>query len=149
LPGRGGSVNNGIELDKPSHAHKVDRMHRTFLILGSLSALLSVAAGAFGAHALKQRLEPTMLATFETAARYEMYHALALIAVGLLLVKHPSGAATTAGWAFVSGTVLFSGSLYVMVFTGLRWLGAITPIGGTAFLVGWAALAAAAWRATP
>jgi len=121
-------------------------MHRTFLILGSLSALVSVGAGAFGAHALKERLGPQMLATFETAARYEMYHALALIAVGLLLLKYPSTAGHVAGWAFVSGTILFSGSLYVMVFTGFRWLGAFTPIGGTAFLVGWVALMLAAWR---
>lgn len=124
-------------------------MHRTFLILGSLSALISVGAGAFGAHLLKERLEPRMLAVFETAARYEMYHALALVAVGLLLIKYPSTAGAVAGWAFVSGTLLFSGSLYLMVFTGVRWLGAITPFGGTAFMVGWAALMLAAWRASP
>lgn len=119
-------------------------MERTFIVLGSLSGLISVAAGAFGAHVLAKRLDPKMLATFETAARYEMYHALALIAVGLLLLKAPSTAGHVAGWAFVVGSAIFCGSLYILVFSGLRWLGAVTPVGGVAFLVGWGALAWAA-----
>lgn len=119
-------------------------MHRTFIILGCASGFISVAAGAFGAHVLKARLEPSALTTFETAARYEMYHALALVAVGLLSARQPSTAAAIAGWAFLAGTLLFSGSLYALVLSGVRWLGAITPIGGVAFLVGWVALLVAA-----
>lgn len=123
-------------------------MAHRFIIIGSISGFISVAAGAFGAHVLEQRLEPNLLTTFETAARYEMYHALALVAAGLLLLRTPCTAAHVAGWAFVIGTVLFSGSLYALVFSDQRWLGAITPAGGVAFLVGWAALAFAAWRST-
>lgn len=104
-----------------------------FLRLGAASALIAVAAGAFGAHALRARLEPDMLAVFETAARYQMYHALALCIVGLLAGR----AARAAGWLFVSGTVVFSGSLYLMALTGERWLGAVTPVGGAAFIAGW------------
>ncbi len=123
---------------------------RRFLILGALSAGIAVAAGAFGAHALRARVEPRLLEVFETAARYQMYHALALIAVAWLL-ERVSGSpaerpATIAGWSFVAGTVLFAGSLYAMTFTGVRALGAITPLGGVAFLVGWASLALAASR---
>lgn len=131
-------------------------MEKTFVVLGALSGLVSVAAGAFGAHALKARLGPDLLAVFETGARYQMYHALALLAVAWLLdrVADPQRtdpravrAATIAGWAFIAGTVLFSGSLYAMAFTGIRVLGAITPLGGIAFLTGWASLALAASRA--
>ena len=104
-----------------------------FLRLGAASALIAVAAGAFGAHALRARLEPDMLAVFETAARYQMYHALALCIVGLLAGR----TARAAGWLFVSGTVVFSGSLYLMALTGERWLGAVTPVGGAAFIAGW------------
>jgi uncharacterized membrane protein YgdD (TMEM256/DUF423 family) len=116
--------------------------------LGALLAGLAVAAGAFGAHALRARLEPRDLEIFETAARYQMYHGLALLAVAWLVTQRaaPAGAA---GWAFLAGTLLFSGSLYLMVFTGQRWLGAITPIGGVAFLVGWVMLALAARRIAP
>lgn len=123
-------------------------MDRTWLLLGSVSAGLAVAAGAFGAHGLKERLSERMLDVFETGARYQMYHALALLAVAWLALRWPeSRAVTTAGWAFVVGTVVFSGSLYALALSGVRWLGAITPIGGVAFLVGWGALAAAAWTA--
>lgn len=129
---------------------------RPFLVLGALSAALGVAAGAFGAHALRARLEPRALEVFETAARYQMYHALALVAVGLLLARANgvatallgpapgTGAAVASGWLFVAGTVLFSGSLYAMTFTGLRALGAITPLGGVCFIAGWVCLAVAA-----
>jgi uncharacterized membrane protein YgdD (TMEM256/DUF423 family) len=119
-------------------------MERLFLTLGALSAGLSVAAGAFGAHALRERVEPRLLDVFETAARYQMYHALALLAVGWLASRVTSGWLTASGWLFVAGTVLFSGSLYAMTFTGLRALGAITPIGGVCFIAGWLALAIAA-----
>jgi uncharacterized membrane protein YgdD (TMEM256/DUF423 family) len=116
-------------------------MDRLFFSLGAGSALLSVAAGAFGAHALRSRLSPEYLAVFETAARYQMYHALGLLAVAWDLSRWPGGTAQWAGWLFVVGTVLFSGSLYALALTGERWLGAITPLGGVAFLVGWLCLA--------
>jgi uncharacterized membrane protein YgdD (TMEM256/DUF423 family) len=116
------------------------------LVLGALSALISVAAGAFGAHALRGRLTPELLATFETAARYQMYHALALLAVGLAGGRSASPLWTWAGGLFVAGTLLFSGSLYALALTGIRWLGAITPLGGLCFLAGWAVLALAAWK---
>jgi uncharacterized membrane protein YgdD (TMEM256/DUF423 family) len=119
-------------------------MHKLFLTLGALSAGLSVAAGAFGAHALRERVEPRMLEVFETAARYQMYHALALLAVAWLSTRVTSGWLMASGWLFVAGTVIFSGSLYAMTFTGIRALGAITPIGGVCFLGGWIALAIAA-----
>ncbi len=121
-------------------------MDRTFAVLGALLACLAVGAGAFGAHGLRGRLPTDLLETFETAARYHMYHALALLAVAWVAARWPSGAATAAGWLFLLGIVLFSGSLYVLSLTGTRWLGAITPLGGAAFLAGWLALAWAAWR---
>jgi len=121
-------------------------MDRVFFGLGALSALLAVAAGAFGAHALRNRLVPDTLVVFETAARYHMYHALALLAAGWAVARWPGGTAVTAGWLFVAGTVIFSGSLYLLSFTGQRWLGAVTPLGGLAFILGWVALAWAALR---
>jgi uncharacterized membrane protein YgdD (TMEM256/DUF423 family) len=119
-------------------------MERIFCALGAASALVAVAAGAFGAHGLKARLSPEMLAVFETGARYQMYHALALVAAAWAAARWPGAAATWAGGLFVAGTVLFSGSLYALALTGVRWLGAVTPVGGVAFLAGWAALAWAA-----
>jgi uncharacterized membrane protein YgdD (TMEM256/DUF423 family) len=119
-------------------------MDRLFFSLGTGSAFLSVAAGAFGAHALRGRLSPEYLAVFETAARYQMYHALGLFAVAWALSRWPGSTAQWAGWLFVAGTVLFSGSLYALALTGARWLGAITPLGGVAFLVGWFCLALSA-----
>jgi uncharacterized membrane protein YgdD (TMEM256/DUF423 family) len=121
-------------------------MDRTFLVIGALSALLGVAAGAFGAHSLRDRLTADMLAIFETGARYQMYHAFALIAVAWAQTRWSSGLLTTSGWLFVLGTLLFSGSLYVLSLSGIRWLGAITPLGGVAFLGGWLLLALTAWR---
>ncbi|HYQ80149.1 MAG TPA: DUF423 domain-containing protein [Anaeromyxobacteraceae bacterium] len=121
-------------------------MERTFLALGSLSALISVAAGAFGAHALKARLLPDLLAAFETGARYQMFHALGLLAVAWAGSRFPGALVVAAGWLLVAGTILFSGSLYLMALTGTRWLGAVTPLGGVAFLAGWACLAWAALR---
>jgi uncharacterized membrane protein YgdD (TMEM256/DUF423 family) len=121
-------------------------MDRTFFSLGSISAFLAVAAGAFGAHALRGRLTPEYLSVFETAARYQMYHALGLMAVAWAFVRWPGGLIQSAGWLFVAGTVLFSGSLYALSLTRIRWLGAITPLGGLAFLTGWLLLAVAAHR---
>jgi uncharacterized membrane protein YgdD (TMEM256/DUF423 family) len=117
---------------------------RLFLGLGAISAGLAVALGAFAAHLLRGRVEPELLATFETGARYHMYHALGLFVAAWASVRWPGAGATTAGWLFVLGTVLFSGSLYLLGLTGQRWLGALTPFGGLAFIAGWAALAWAA-----
>lgn len=108
---------------------------------------LAVAAGAFGAHALRARLSPADLLVFETGARYQMYHGLALIAAGLVADRWPGPLASAAGWCFLAGIVLFSGSLYGLTLSGVRVLGAITPIGGVAFLAGWGCLAVAALRA--
>ena len=116
-------------------------MERVFFAAGAVSAFVAVAAGAFGAHGLKSRLSAEMLDTFEVGARYQMYHALALLAVAWAQTRWPGGAATWAGWLFLAGTLLFSGSLYLLSLTGLRWLGAITPLGGLAFLAGWLCLA--------
>ncbi len=121
-------------------------MDRLFFALGALSALISVAAGAFGAHALKARLPPDLLAIFETGARYQMYHALGLLAAAWAWARWPGGAAAAGGWLFVAGTLVFAGSLYALSLSGVRWLGAVTPVGGFCFLGGWLALALAAMR---
>jgi uncharacterized membrane protein YgdD (TMEM256/DUF423 family) len=121
-------------------------MERIFFILGAASAFVGVAAGAFGAHVLKGRLSAEMLAVFEVGARYQMYHAFGLIAAAWAQARWPSRLAVGGGWCFVVGTVVFSGSLYLLSCTGVKWLGAVTPIGGASFLVGWVLLAAAAWR---
>ena len=121
-------------------------MEQTFAALGAVSAFLAVAAGAFGAHGLRQRLSADMLAVFEIAVRYQMYHALALLAVSWAKTRWPGPALQLSGYAFVAGTILFSGSLYLLSLTGARWLGAITPLGGLAFLAGWLALAWAVWK---
>lgn len=121
-------------------------MGRTWLALGALSGFVAVAAGAFGAHALKARVSADLLVIFETGCRYQMYHALALLAVGVLAERQPANALTIAGWAFVVGTLLFPGSLYALALTGARAWGAVTPLGGVAFLVGWAALLFAVLR---
>jgi uncharacterized membrane protein YgdD (TMEM256/DUF423 family) len=118
---------------------------RVFALAGAVSALVAVAAGAFGAHALRARLTPDLLAVFETGARYQMYHALALLGAAWLAAARPgSNAPVWAGGLFLLGTVVFSGSLYAMALSGQRWFGAITPVGGVAFLAGWACLAWAA-----
>lgn len=114
--------------------------------LGAVNALIAVAAGAFGAHALKARLPADLLVIFETGARYHMYHSLALVAVGVLAQLRPAPAFQWSGIAFTAGIVLFAGSLYALALSGVRVLGAITPFGGVAFLVGWALLAWGAWR---
>lgn len=119
-------------------------MERLFVFLGGLCGFLAVAAGAFAAHGLKSRLTPEMLAIFETAARYQMYHGLALFAAAWCSSRFGGTLPTLAGWLFVAGIVIFSGSLYLLALTGIRWLGAVTPLGGVAFLAGWVLLALSA-----
>lgn len=122
-------------------------MYKIFLLLGSINAFLSVALGAFGAHILKSRIPANMLANYETGVQYHMAHALGLILVAILADKLGQGGLITwAGWALFIGIIFFSGSLYVMALTGVRTLGAITPIGGMAFLTGWILLAVFAFR---
>lgn len=121
-------------------------MARTFWVLGCLFALAAVAAGAFGAHALRDRIAADLLAVFETGARYHMYHALALLGAAWASTQWPGMPATASGWFFTIGILIFSGSLYLLALTGTRWLGAITPIGGVLFMAGWGCLAIAAWR---
>ncbi|HSQ09046.1 MAG TPA: DUF423 domain-containing protein [Burkholderiaceae bacterium] len=124
-------------------------MERHFFAIGSLSALIGVAAGAFGAHALKARLPPELLIAFETGVRYQLVHSLALLAVAWAVVRWPGRATTSAGVLFLAGIVLFSGSLYALSLTGARTLGIVTPFGGVAFIAGWASLAWGAWRTQP
>ncbi len=111
--------------------------------IGAIFAAGAVAAGAFGAHALRERIDARSLEIFETAARYQMYHALAIIAVGMIEASGARGTIRVAGWAFSLGILLFSGSLYALSVTGIKKLGMITPIGGLLFLIGWLLLAAA------
>ena len=113
---------------------------------GAIAMAVAVAIGAFGAHGLKAKLTPDALGWWHTGAQYHVYHALALFAVAWAQSVGAGGRAlTVSGWAMLLGIVLFSGSLYVMALTGMRWLGAVTPIGGTAWIVGWIALAVATW----
>lgn len=121
-------------------------MDRLFFALGALFGATGVAAGAFGAHALKSRLAPDLLAVFETAARYQMLHALALLAAAWAVSRWPGRRARWAGACFAAGILVFSGSLYAMTLSGVRALGAITPVGGVLLIAGWLLLAAAAWR---
>jgi uncharacterized membrane protein YgdD (TMEM256/DUF423 family) len=117
------------------------------MTLAASFLFVAVGVGAFGAHALKARLAPDLMAIYQTAVQYHFWHALGLLAVGVLLLQKPeSGALAAAAWLFVIGLLLFSGSLYALALTGIRGLGAVTPIGGIAFLAAWAALACAAWR---
>lgn len=120
-------------------------MDKLFFALGCVSGFLGVALGAFGAHALKSRLDADMLAAFEVGVRYQMYHAFALLAVAWAQTRWPGAVLTAGGWLFVGGTVIFSGSLYALSLSGVRWLGAITPFGGLALLAGWLCLAWAVW----
>ena len=121
-------------------------MSRLFFAFGSGFALIAVVTGAFAAHALKTRLSPDMFQVFEVAARYQMYHALGLVAVAWAASQWSSQLIAASGWLFVAGIVIFSGSLYILSLTGVRWLGAITPIGGVAFIIGWGCLLWAAIR---
>jgi uncharacterized membrane protein YgdD (TMEM256/DUF423 family) len=116
-----------------------------FAILGALFAATAVGAGAFGAHALKTILDAPMLAVYETAARYQMYHALGLIVVAWLYRETHSRWAVKAGWLFCAGIFLFSGSLYIVALAGIKWAGALTPLGGLSFIAGWLCIAWTAW----
>ena len=114
---------------------------RLLAALGAASGLIAVAAGAFGAHALRARLPEDLLGVFETGARYQIYHALAILGAALAYARWGGVQFIAAGWLFVAGTAVFSGSLYLLALTGARWWGAITPIGGLCFMAGWALLA--------
>jgi uncharacterized membrane protein YgdD (TMEM256/DUF423 family) len=118
-----------------------------WIALGALNAAIAIAAGAFAAHGLRERLDARALEVFETAARYHMYHAVALVLAGVLATASAMRGTQVAGWLFQAGIVLFSGSLYALALTGIHRLGAITPFGGVAFLAGWLWLAWAAFRA--
>ena len=119
-------------------------MARWWLLIASIAGFLGVAGGAFGAHALKSRLSEQMLANFDTGTKYLMVHAVALLVVGTLAGREGTGDLAVVGWSFTLGMVIFTGSLGIMALTDQRWLGAITPIGGTAMIIGWLALATAA-----
>jgi uncharacterized membrane protein YgdD (TMEM256/DUF423 family) len=121
-------------------------MDRVFFSIGCVLGFLGVALGAFAAHALKARLAPELLATFETGVRYQLIHALALLAVAWAHSRWPGRVLSAGGWLFVVGTLLFSGSLYALSLSGVHALGAVTPFGGLAFLAGWLCLAWAPWR---
>jgi uncharacterized membrane protein YgdD (TMEM256/DUF423 family) len=120
-------------------------VERVLFGLGALSAAIAVGLGAFGAHGLRQRLVPDMLVVFETGVRYQMYHALAVLGIALASSRWPSATLLAAGWLFLAGTVVFSGSLYLLAMTGQRWLGAVTPLGGAAFIAGWLVLVWGVW----
>lgn len=115
-------------------------MTRKWISIAAVSGFLCVALGAFGAHSLKGILDLYGKDIYETAVQYHMFHTLALLVVGTLQASHPTCKLKPAGWSFIIGMVLFSGSLYVLAITGIKWLGAITPVGGMALLVGWAGL---------
>jgi len=122
-------------------------MAKLFITLASLSGMLAVTFGAFGAHALRSRLDEHALGVYQTAVQYHFYHSLALLAVGVIALSQPQTALLrSSGYLFVVGIVVFSGSLYLLSISGMRWLGAITPLGGLAFIAGWGCLAAASWK---
>ena len=122
-------------------------MAKLFITLGSISGMLAVALGAFGAHALKNRLDDYALGVYQTAVQYHFYHSLALLAVGVIALSQPHGALLrSSGWLFLLGIIVFSGSLYLLSISGIRWLGAVTPLGGLAFIAAWGCLAAASWK---
>jgi len=121
---------------------------KLFVALGAVAGALGVVLGAFGAHALKARLSPELLATYQTAVQYHLWHALAVVAIGIVAIHLPASTPLKwAGWLMVAGIVLFSGSLYLLAASGVRWLGAITPFGGAAFIAAWLAFAYAVLRA--
>ncbi|KZX55993.1 hypothetical protein A3709_06260 [Halioglobus sp. HI00S01] len=125
-------------------------MAKLFITLASLSGMFAVILGAFGAHALKSRFDTYALGVWETAVQYHFYHALALLAVGVLALSQPQTTLLkSSGWLFLVGTLVFSGSLYILALTGTKWLGAVTPLGGLAFIGGWACLATASWKMLP
>lgn len=122
-------------------------MAKTFLVIAAICGMLAVALGAFGAHGLKHRLTLDMMAAYQTGVQYHFYHTLTLLVVALLLLQFPdSPLIKWSGWLLIFGIVLFSGSLYLMALTGVKWLGAITPIGGLAFIIAWLLLAIGCYR---
>jgi uncharacterized membrane protein YgdD (TMEM256/DUF423 family) len=122
-------------------------MAKLFITLASISGMLAVVLGAFGAHALRGKLDQPAIGVFETAVQYHFYHSFALLAVGVIALSQPQTVMLkSSGWLFLIGIIIFSGSLYLLSITGVRWLGAITPLGGLAFIGGWACLAAAGWK---
>jgi uncharacterized membrane protein YgdD (TMEM256/DUF423 family) len=123
-------------------------MKLNWFAVGAIAAAIGITFGAFGAHALKSRVTEDLLSIFEVGVRYQMYHALALLAVAWADERWPGSLLNASGWLFVLGILLFSGSLYLMTLTGARWLGAVTPLGGLCFILGWIALAIAALRAS-
>ena len=120
---------------------------KILLVLGALNGALAVILGAFGAHGLKSRVDESMLAVWSTASEYHFYHALAMLLCGLLAKAFGASGMVTAGWVLFAGTLVFSGSLYVLVLSGQKWLGAITPLGGTALIIGWLMLARSLFKA--
>lgn len=120
---------------------------KTWMIAGATFAFLGVSLGAFGAHALKARLAEDMLAVFEVGVRYQMYHAMGLLGVAFAASKWDNGLINTSGWLMIAGILIFSGSLYILSLSGVRWLGAITPIGGVCFLAAWGLLIAGVVKA--
>ena len=122
-------------------------MAKLFITLASLSGMFAVIFGAFGAHALKGKLDDQAIKIFETAVQYHFYHSFALLMVGVIaLSQSQTVLLKSSGWLFVVGILVFSGSLYLLSLTGVRWLGAITPLGGFALIAGWACLAATSWK---
>jgi uncharacterized membrane protein YgdD (TMEM256/DUF423 family) len=124
----------------------IDASSRRLVLVGCICAGLGVAAGAFGAHMLKGMLDQPMLAVYDTATRYQMYHAFGMVLSGFAVRIGRDAGAAKAGWMFLAGMLLFSGSLYGVSLLGVRWLGAVTPVGGALFILGWAILAWRAWR---
>ena len=122
-------------------------MDRVFYLCAGAAGFVGVALGAFAAHGLRTKLAPDLFVVFETAVRYQMYHVFALCAAAWAWARWQHKIFSVAGWLFVAGILIFSGSLYLLVFTGNRWLGAITPFGGMALLTGWLCLTVGAWRA--
>lgn len=121
-------------------------MYNTWIGIAAINGLIAVAAGAFGAHALKEKLDPKMLAAFETGVRYQMYHALALLAVAWVMSTQPTRLVHTSAWMMLIGIILFSGSLYGLTLLDWRWLAPVTPVGGLSLMVGWLLLAISAFR---
>lgn len=122
-------------------------MQKLFLIIGSIAMTLAVGLGAFGAHGLKEMLTDEMLDIFETGVKYHFYHAIGLLAVGLVAQLMPNSSLLQwSGWLMLAGIIIFSGSLYILSISGIRWMGAITPIGGLCFIVAWILLAIASWQ---
>jgi uncharacterized membrane protein YgdD (TMEM256/DUF423 family) len=124
----------------------VDALSRRLIAVGCIVAGVGVAAGAFGAHMLKTILEPPMLAVYDTATRYQMYHAFGMVLVGIAMRVYGDRRLAMAGWLFVAGMVLFCGSLYGIAFAGLKWLGPITPVGGLMFIIGWGIFGWRMWQ---